>query len=442
MKKILLPLVSIAIILTCFFDLHSQTLVDTKLKEKNTEVNILKNASDELILEINFPDIKEHSIATLENEYYSISMNDCKQIHLKGMPDLPKFVEAIALNNKKTFKIDLISSEFKVIDNIKVAPSKGPIYRTQEKQDIPYIFGLQYELDEYYPLNPISKDNIYQIRNAVGQNLLIYPVQYNPIKNKIKVYEQIVVKLSFNTALSNIDHNPNISTSSFNPVLSNHFLNYNPVVEKYTPTAESDKKMLIISHQNFIDEMMDFIEWKRSIGFQVELVNYATIGSSIELKKFVKDYYDTNGLTYLLLVGDYDQVPSSTVPAGHSDNRYGHLSGNDSYQDIFIGRFSGETDAQILTQVDRTVVYEKETPYMYDWTKAALGIAFNEGGHDGLGDDGESGHEHMDNIKEKLENYGYKVYSQYEGAGSQSGIINTMHMGVSLINYDGHGKYF
>ena len=72
-----------------------------------------------------------------------------------------------------------------------------------------------------------------------------------------------------------------------------------------------------------------------------------------------------------LLVGDKNQIPTFTVGSGWSDGEcdicYGYLSGNDSYPEIFVGRFSAESPSHVLTAVQRTIDYEKTPDINGDW---------------------------------------------------------------------------
>ena len=75
--------------------------------------------------------------------------------------------------------------------------------------------------------------------------------------------------------------------------------------------------------------------------------------SSTAIKNYIVDYYNTNGLTFVLLVGDYAQVTSPMYSGSASDPSYGFISGNDVYAEVIIGRFSGSTPAHIQTQVQK-----------------------------------------------------------------------------------------
>ena len=118
--------------------------------------------------------------------------------------------------------------------------------------------------------------------------------------------------------------------------------------------------------------MTPYINWKLEKGIETEMVLISSIGTnSSQLKSFIQNYYDNNDLTYVLLVGDAEDIPVINVNSGYSqnytDNGYTYLAGNDGYADIFIGRFSGNSIEDIETQVQRTVSYERDLNTSDTW---------------------------------------------------------------------------
>ena len=89
-------------------------------------------------------------------------------------------------------------------------------------------------------------------------------------------------------------------------------------------------------------------------------------------------------ITYLLLVGDAAQVPTS-YNNGDSDNDYAYITGNDHYLEFFVGRFSAESVAHVETQVLRTIEYETGDELADGW----LNMIMSVGSDQGPGDDGE-----------------------------------------------------
>ncbi|MEO5675447.1 MAG: C25 family cysteine peptidase, partial [Chitinophagales bacterium] len=192
------------------------------------------------------------------------------------------------------------------------------------------------------------------------------------------------------------------------------------------------------------------VDWKIQEGIKTEMVDVATIGNdAASIKNYVTDYYNTHGLTFLLLAGDDAQVATGFVSgAGDSDNQYGYITGSDHYQEIFVGRFSATTGSDITTQVDRTIEYEKN-PLVDSYYAKGVCIASEFGA--GIGDDGEADYDHERNIRNQLLGYTYtdiqELYDKdHPGGNDASGnpgsadLADLVNSGTGIINYTGHGS--
>ena len=89
------------------------------------------------------------------------------------------------------------------------------------------------------------------------------------------------------------------------------------------------------------------------------------IGSSAtSIKNFIQDQYNNspNNMpiqSFVLLVGDTQQIPASYSSGGHvSDLDYCDMT-NDNVPDILCGRFSAQTPVQLVAQIEKTIEYEK-----------------------------------------------------------------------------------
>ena len=198
--------------------------------------------------------------------------------------------------------------------------------------------------------------------------------------------------------------------------------------------------MLVICYDDFIDEMQPFVNWKNKKGIPTEIVDVASIGSNASsIESYVENYYNNNGLTFLLLVGDIAQIPSPSVSGSSSDVSYGCISGGDFYPEVIVGRFSGSNPNQIQTQVERSIDYEKYPQGGVEWYDNALGVASNQGpGFGGYTDD-----DFNDFLWDTvLSNFTYDSYEgSYDGSGgTASQGISAINDGVSIINYTGHGS--
>ena len=272
----------------------------------------------------------------------------------------------------------------------------------------------------------------------------------------MKVFTNVTLRINFNgyNSINQFFNRRSVDNivNDYSQIYSNRFINYETYQTRYNPISE-DGEMLIICYDDFCDEMDSFLNWKNQKGIKTTLVAKSQAGNTASnIKNYVQNFYNTHNLTYLLLVGDKAQIPTFDIgsgwSSGESDISYAYLSGNDSYPEFFVGRFSAQTPNHVLTEVQRTIEYERDPQLGADWYKKGIMIASNEGagaGHDG----GESDWQHAQNMRQDLLNYTYDSVSElYDGTHgdqdssgnpSDSMVRNAINSGAGIIHYTGHG---
>jgi hypothetical protein len=373
-------------------------------------------------------------------------------IMVKGAPDLEKITTSLIIPDRARIQIDIIEEEHRDFTGMSIIPSKGNLTRDINPDDVPYEYGREYSVDAFYPGVAAELRSPHIIRDIRGQVVVIYPFRYNPVQKILRVYTRLVIEVK---AVAEDGENPltgrredDKTVRAFEGIYNRNFLNYNEYRggSRYTP-LEEDGNMLIISYGSFMTDMQNFVHWKNMEGIPTEMVNVSSVGTTAaQIKAYVANYYNTNGLTYLLLVGDAAQVPPSSTTAGTSDNDYGYIVGSDHYPDIFVGRFSAETNAQVQTQVLRTLNYEKEPDLSPGYFQRAMCI----GSDQGAGDDGEYDYQHQRNIRTDYMNYTYtygaELYDGSQGGQDAAGSPTTtmvsteINTGTGIISYTGHGS--
>lgn len=390
-------------------------------------------------------------VSTPRGEAFTVSVEGATPLLEQGMPDLPKITTSLIIPDAANMQVSVINSEYRDFENIEIAPSKGNFTRDINPADVPYSYSRVYDINRFYPYENATLRDPYILRDYRGQTVVVQPFVYNPVTKVLRVYYKMTLQLTENgtsaiNTLSNTESARPIS-SEYRQIYLDHFLNAE-TANRVAP-LEEDGKMLIISHPDFMDEMQPFIDWKKQTGMPVEIVDVSTIGvNATAIKTFVTDYYNNNGLTFLLLVGDHQQVPTITGGSlgGPSDNAYGYILGNDHYQELFVGRFSASTPEHVVTQVERSLEYEMNPDLTEDWFSRGMGIGSSEG----TGDDNEYDWQHMRNIRTVLMNFTYtavaEVYDGSQGGEDLPGnpnattVANVVNPGITIANYVGHGS--
>jgi len=402
---------------------------------------VLESTSDGMVIKLTVNAYALNEVQTPRGTEVIVKSPECPNSYVKGNPNLPFITTAINIPDQGGVKAEIISSSFETIENINIAPSKVSLLRTIDPTTVPYEYGKAYQIDEFLPIEQIESGQPYILRSLRGLNLTLFPFQYNAVDKELRIFTEIIVKIKYAQSpsineiyLSKIDID-----DEFIGVYDKAFLNYRES-EKYTPVEEgAPGNILIICADEYEAAMADFITWKHEKGIQTELVLMSTVGSSSsDVATYIQNYYDTEGMTFVLLVGDSDDIPTANEGGNDSDNAYAYVAGSDGYADVLIGRFSANSVADVETQVEKMVTYERDMSTSDTWLENALGSASTQGegqGHDG----GESDETHMNNIRTDLESYGYTVTHVNESGGSNAQISAAVNTGIGIANYIGHG---
>ncbi len=183
--------------------------------------------------------------------------------------------------------------------------------------------------------------------------------------------------------------------------------------------------------------------------------NYTGRDTQEQIRNYLIDAYENQGLVYALIVGDFGETTrvSSLIVGGQgpmnsvadlyysdldgswdedNDNKFGELSDNvDYYSDIYTGRYSTDVSSRLEVMVARTVAYETTAP-SGDWhTTALLGGAFLWPPY--------SGATVCDSISARIPS-SWIQHKLYESTGSHpTNIIDLYNDGVSYTSTNGHG---
>lgn len=419
---------------------------------KKIYYEVLETDESHTVIQFKIGGFDNNAIETPRGKASVISIPNMVSLCEKGAPDLPKFALSMVIGDYDLMELRVLSAEFEEYSDIDIAPSKGDFSRQIDPASVPYSYSSLYEQNAFYPDVRAKLEQPYILRNHRGQVITVMPFAYNPITRTLRVYYNLTIEaykagIGGVNLLSRVKHKQTEDYEFMN-LYSRQFVNYENVQNRY-PVLEEQGALLVLSDQQFMEAMQPFVEWKNTIGRPTEMIDVASIGSTPEsIKEFVTDYYNNHGLTHLLLVGDHQHIPSYYISnsGGYSDNYYGYLEGDDSYNELFVGRFSVETVAHVQTMVQRVISYERDFNQTAEWLAIGTGVARNEGagsGHNG----GEADYVHIDFIRDSLLNYTYQVvHREYDG--NVPGVPNTtaeqisqrINEGTSIINYCNHGS--
>jgi PKD repeat protein len=443
--------ISLVLLACCFTAISGNWIEITSSVPAPARIKMVSSTIDRSVVHFTLEGFSLREVQTPNGAACIVEVGKSTPILEAGAPDLPKLTVSLVIPDRAGMSVRVVSSSYRDFPGITVAPSKGVITRDTDPSTVPYQYGAPYSADKFYPEMMAGAREPYIIRDVRGQTVIAYPFRYNPVTKTLRVYYDITLEL-YKTADNGI--NPlqgsvaeKMIPRDFIPVYSHQFANLDAL--GYAPLEEYGN-LLVICYGPFMNAMQPYVAWKTAEGYHTEIIDKDSAGgTAFAIKSFIADYYATKGLTHVLLVGDAPQIPTNTGSGlgGPSDNAYGYISGNDHYADVFIGRFSAETEADVLTQVQRTLDYEENPQFLTDdWLTTVIGI----GSDQGPGDDNEMDFEHIRNQQTKLLAHSYtwnpELFDGSQGGNDAPGNPNPalvtakVDSGAGLILYTGHGS--
>lgn len=404
--------------------------------------SIISSSENHMIIKIDMPEYT-FSDVTINNEtYHRLQMNSAYTINERGVPELLQSVKSIIIPEESSPTFTLLNSDYDIVENFKLAPSKGTIKRNINPDDVPYEFGKKYQNNSFQFNNPIELSETFHLRDFHGVSIQVRPFDYNPVSQQLKVYHSLLIRIDFNAAQTRIVARHNCQ--EFDNIYKQYFLNYDG--SRYDGLSETGE-ILVIAPDAFADAMQPYVKWKIRNGYPTTLVTLTTTGSSKDnIKNYISNFYDNHNLAFVVIVGDNSYFPYHTFSGEVSDNYYTEIAGDDNVPDIILGKISAENASEVSLQVNKFILYEENPPVGTHFEKF-LGIASNQG----PGYENEYDYEHIRNIDNILQNFTYtsgsELFEGNHGGLDESGnptssmVTNAVNNGVGIINYCGHGDY-
>lgn len=407
---------------------------------QNIQYTLLSSNQSEAVVRVDFGTYHTETVTVDGIEIQKLHSADAYPVLKKGSPELLQSAFSLMVPEGSNPQTEILDAQFVEIPNFALAPSKGKLYRNINPATIPYTKNADYQSAGYLLGSAAEVGEEYQLRDIHGVSIRVYPFDYNPLAQTLKVYSSVTVKVRYNSGRSFAQSQKNNRT--FDAIYCDHFLNYSGM--RSTPVTE-EGEILIIAPENFIPSMQPYADWKIRNGYPTEIVPLATAGSNANaIKTYITNYYNEHNLAFVIIVGDNAQFPTPTISGNKSDNFFTELVGNDSYPDIILGKISAENVSQVETQVQRFIEYE-QNPSSTEHFPVFMGIASNQG----PGDNNEYDYQHIRNIDNKLQNYtytsGYELFEGSQGGLDASGnptaamVSTAVNSGVGIITYCGHG---
>ena len=292
--------------------------------------------------------------------------------NLAGDPQLPVLSKLIEIPADATPEVKVMSydvKEYSLADwgiMNKLFPTQPPQPKNRQAGEI-VMNASTYALNQFIGGELARVEVSGYLRGVRLGNLVISPIQYNPVTNTVRVYNNMVVDVRFTGAnVSKTTVTRALYDSPYFRSIYSKVINLQPVNDSRDTLSKQPIKYVIVSDPMFQAQLQPFIQWKTKKGFTVveAYTNNPAVGTTFNsIKAYLQGLYtsatpDNPAPTFVLFVGDVEQVPAYNCGSHVSDLYYCEYSG-DFLPEVYYGRFSATNAAELQPQIDKTLEYEQ-----------------------------------------------------------------------------------
>jgi len=433
--------------------LFAQKYVDIKLKTSKANFSIDQQSQQGFTFSTSFENIRATEINSGGNNYVQLSIDGFSRTYNIGQPDLPVLTKLIEVPQNAVAKVKVISYDEQIIDlkqqgiDKLILPAQPSQSKAFDLNDGKFRYdSTTYSNNGFFAKNMVIITDIGTMRAVRLAHLQISPLAYNPVTGQLKIYNNIVVQVTFSNAdLKKTNQlKANLQSPYFNPSAI-------PTINQTTSTQSSSKinapaKYVIVSDPMFKTALAPFITWKTKQGFNVIAAYTDNPGvgkTTTSIKAYLQALYNAATPTnpapsFVLFVGDVSLIPTwptRDVNGAHPTDLYYCDYTNDNIPDVFYGRFSANNLTQLQPQIDKTLEYEQYTMPDPTYLNRAVLVAGAASGYTTYSN-GQMNYAAL--YFNSAHGFSPNIYLQPETGTTVSQIKSSLNAGAGFANYSAH----
>ncbi len=430
---------------------HSGTI---KLQNKTVTSEILHSSADGLKARFAIDQLDYFEVQSSEGVWTAISAKDYSSTNKVGEPKLPLLRKIISVPLGARVRFSLNNTQRSTVllankgVNYPILPAQESVSKSANIEDLPFVVNR-----DFYNGRASTEETLIKIEELGmlrGERLFALdfaPVNYNPASKRLDVVLSTEVEISF--IGSDQAASAELKAKTFSPAFEGAFSStiWNHQATRST-LLRYPMGYVIVLPANFVAAMQPFVDWKTREGYDVTVATVESIGNTTtQIKTYMQGLWNNATVenpapSYLLIVGDVAQVPafSSTISGNThpSDLQYVRLQGTDYMPEMYFGRFSATSVAQVTNQVNKTLMHEQYTMPNDDYLAKTVLIA----GHDSYWAQ-THGNGQIAYATENYFNTAHGInsnnYLYPASQSSASAIVSNVSEGRGYVNYTAHG---
>ncbi len=428
-------------------------VIPIPVSEHRAGIERIGRTDDRMTFRVTVGELAAFDVVTREGTFTRLLLPGFHSSDDVGKPALPMINRLFEIPYGAAVSAEVVSFETREITlagagvRHPLMPAQPSVFKNQDFETLPFHCDwTTYHTDREYGRDPVRAVDTGRLRGVRIGRLEVAPVRYNPVAGTLTVLENIEIEVRFAGADYESEFDLKASTySPFFEVLYRRIEGYRGLHDSYPDHLDGPVTYVIVSDPMFEAQLQPFVEWKVEQGFNVieAYTDDPQVGSTTtSIQAYLHDLYN-NGTpsnpapTFVLFVGDTDEIPAFTL-SGYSDLPYCDVTGDD-VPDMYYGRFSASSTADLQPQIDKTLEYEMYQMPDPSYLGEVVLIAGVDSYYASTHGNGQInyGTNHYFNAAHGILSHTYL----YPASGSSDAqIIQDVSEGCAYVNYTAHGS--
>ena len=160
-------------------------------------LQIIQADADSLLIKFETPTLQFSSQVINGRTFARISFTGAVLTTEVGQPRLPVYPQLIGVPIDASLHVTVLDSRLEVRQTERIIPAQPSHFATP--QPTLTMDTALYRRDRLQPIKPVKVTPIGLIRGQRIARLQIQPIQYNPARSQLKIYQELLIRIDFNS---------------------------------------------------------------------------------------------------------------------------------------------------------------------------------------------------------------------------------------------------
>ncbi len=189
-------------------------------------IKVVESNSKSITLQLDCTEFQSSEVTLEGLSYQKIEISDAGLTHEVGKPQVPVRGILFAVPDNTEIKLELLDFEVESHAGFRLSPTlppTSPPFRVE--RGVAAFDDKTYQTDAFWPESPVTIGLEGYIRDQRVAQLQFFPVQYNPVQEKVTMYKRMLVRVHFMRSSKSDEAAKAYSDTSFKQVVASLVVN-------------------------------------------------------------------------------------------------------------------------------------------------------------------------------------------------------------------------